>query len=97
MANYVPRLRGKYAKDIIPSLTKEFGYKNVMGVPKLEKITLNMGVGEAKNDIKLLDEAAVDIIGNAAKDFPPIPASISRDSLNYVVPIIFKKKRSQKE
>lgn len=46
---------------------------------------------------KHLDEAAVKIIRKAAKDFPPIPASISRDSLNYVVPIVFKKRRKHKE
>jgi protein TonB len=46
---------------------------------------------------ELLDEAAVKIIGKAAKDFPPIPASISKDGLNYVVPIVFKKRRAKKK
>jgi large subunit ribosomal protein L5 len=54
----MPRLREKYAKEIVPKLQKELGYKNVMAIPKLEKITVNVGIGEAKSDIKLLDEAA---------------------------------------
>ena len=54
----VPRLREKYAKDILSKLQKELGYKNVMAVPKIEKITVNAGIGEAKSEIKLLDEAA---------------------------------------
>lgn len=52
-----PRLAEKYAKDVIPSLMKRFGYKNVMQVPKLEKISLNVGVGQATQDAKLLDAA----------------------------------------
>jgi len=61
MKDYVPRLLGKYRKEIIPSLMKRFGYKNVMEVPRLEKITLNMGVGEAVLDPKVLDHAIEDL------------------------------------
>jgi protein TonB len=46
---------------------------------------------------KLLDETAVKIVGKAANHFPPIPASISKDSLDYVVPIVFKKRKSTKK
>lgn len=55
------RLRVKYDKEVIPSLMKEFKYKNVMQVPKLEKIVLNMGVGEAVKDIKVMDAAVRDM------------------------------------
>jgi large subunit ribosomal protein L5 len=52
------RLREKYQKDVIPALTKEFGYKNVMAVPRLEKIVVNMGLGEATSNAKLVDVGA---------------------------------------
>lgn len=54
---YVPRLYEFYQSEIVKDLQKEFGYKNIMQVPKLEKISINLGMGEAKNDHKLLDEA----------------------------------------
>jgi large subunit ribosomal protein L5 len=53
-----PRLQQRYQEEILPKLQKEFNYGNVMAVPKLTKITINVGIGEAKSDIKLLDEAA---------------------------------------
>ena len=52
-----PRLRDFYEKEIVGKLRDEIGCKNVMEVPKLTKITINIGMGEAKTDIKLLDEA----------------------------------------
>ena len=55
------RLREKYQNEIISSLQKEFGFKNVMQVPKLEKIVVNCGVGEAIDNAKLLDSAMADI------------------------------------
>ncbi|MDH4265516.1 MAG: 50S ribosomal protein L5 [Deltaproteobacteria bacterium] len=51
------RLQEIYLKDVVPQLMKTFGYKNVMEVPKLEKIILNMGLGEAVQNIKILDSA----------------------------------------
>ena len=51
------RLREHYQKSVIPALTKEFGYKNVMAVPKIEKISLNIGLGEATQNSKLMDGA----------------------------------------
>ena len=51
------RLIERYQKTVVPSLTKEFSYKNVMAVPKLEKITLNIGLGEATQNVKLMDGA----------------------------------------
>jgi large subunit ribosomal protein L5 len=59
--NYVPRLLTKYRKDIVPALMKQFSYKNVMQVPRIQKIVVNMGVGEAAQDSKQLDEAIADI------------------------------------
>jgi large subunit ribosomal protein L5 len=52
------RLRDRYQKEIVPSLSKEFGIENPMAVPKLEKIVLNMGMGEAIANSKVLDTAA---------------------------------------
>lgn len=51
------RLRQHYVKNVVPALAKEFGYKNVMAVPKLEKISINIGLGEATANAKLLDGA----------------------------------------
>jgi large subunit ribosomal protein L5 len=52
------RLKEKYQKDVIPALRKEFGYKNVMAVPKIEKVVVNMGLGEATSNAKLVDTGA---------------------------------------
>jgi large subunit ribosomal protein L5 len=52
-----PRLRERYEQDVLPALTKKFGYKTPMQAPRLTKITLNMGVGEAKQNSKLLESA----------------------------------------
>jgi large subunit ribosomal protein L5 len=57
----VPRLAEQYHKEIVPELMKEFGYKSIMEVPRLEKIVLNMGVGEAVNDKKILENAVGDL------------------------------------
>ena len=58
MADYTPRLKKKYSDDIVKAMTEKFGYKNHMEVPRLEKITLNMGVGEASQDKKKVQTAA---------------------------------------
>jgi large subunit ribosomal protein L5 len=52
------RLREKYQKEVIPALQKEFGYKNVMAVPKIEKVVVNMGLGEATSNAKIIDTGA---------------------------------------
>jgi len=54
---HVPNLRMKYREEIIPALTKEFSYHSVMQVPKLEKIVINQGVGQAVTDKKIVDTA----------------------------------------
>ena len=55
------RLKETYLNEIVDGMTKKFGYKNVMEVPKLDKIVINMGVGEAKDNSKLLDAAVKDM------------------------------------
>jgi large subunit ribosomal protein L5 len=57
----VARLRDRYQKEVIPALEKEFGFENVMEVPKLEKIVINCGVGEATQNPKILDAAMNDV------------------------------------
>ena len=55
------RLREQYQNEIVDAMMKKFGYKNIMEVPKIEKIVLNMGVGEAKENAKLLEAAMTDM------------------------------------
>ncbi len=63
------RLREHYRKTVVPDLMKQFGYGNVMAVPRLSKVVVNMGVGEASGDIKILD-AAVDELATIAGQKP---------------------------
>ena len=55
------RLRDKYTKDVIPALKKEFGYTNVMAIPKITKVVINMGLGEATQNAKIVDTGADEI------------------------------------
>jgi large subunit ribosomal protein L5 len=57
MAAAEARLKQHYQKTVIPALTKEFGYKNVMAVPKIQKVSVNIGLGEATQNAKLMDGA----------------------------------------
>lgn len=57
----VPRLQEKYEKEVVPALMEKFGYKNIMEVPKLDKVVINMGVGEAKENAKVLESAMADM------------------------------------
>lgn len=57
----VTRLKETYQNEIVDAMTKKFGYKNVMQVPKLEKIVINMGIGEAKENSKVLDAAMAEL------------------------------------
>ena len=58
---YVPRMRTKYDTDIVKAMTEKFGYKNAMEVPKISKVTLNMGVGEGTQDKKKVTIAATEM------------------------------------
>ena len=67
------RLKEKYQKEVIPALQKEFGYKNVMAVPKVEKVVVNMGLGEATSNAKIIDTGADElarITGQKPRDAP---------------------------
>jgi large subunit ribosomal protein L5 len=57
----MPRLKDKYRSEVIPALVKEFSYKNVMQVPRLDKVVINMGVGTAVADAKTIDAAVKDM------------------------------------
>lgn len=57
----MPRLRDKYQNEVVAALREKFAYSNVMQVPKIEKIVVNMGVGDAKDNSKLLDAAVKDL------------------------------------
>ena len=52
------RLKDRYKQDVIPALKKEFGYVNVMAVPKIQKVVVNMGLGEATSNVKIIDTGA---------------------------------------
>jgi large subunit ribosomal protein L5 len=52
------RLKDKYLKEVVPALTKEFGYRNVMAVPRIQKVVVNMGLGEATANAKIIDTGA---------------------------------------
>ena len=61
MSTYSPRLKAKYVKEVAPALQKEFNYKSSMQVPRLVKINLNQGLGDAVGDKKIVDNAVVEM------------------------------------
>ena len=61
MANYVPNLKKKYQDEVAPALMQKFGYKSTMQIPRLEKIVLNVGCAEAKENVKVLDAVVGDL------------------------------------
>ncbi|MBI3681321.1 MAG: 50S ribosomal protein L5 [Acidobacteria bacterium] len=71
MAATRPRLKEHYLKNVIPALVKEFGYRNPMAVPKLDKVSVNIGLGEATQNPKLMD-GAVNELGAIAGQRPVI-------------------------
>jgi large subunit ribosomal protein L5 len=64
---YVPRLKARYAEEVVPKIRKEFGIENVMAVPRIERISLNMGMGEAIQNIKILDDAVEEMTALAGQ------------------------------
>lgn len=79
--SYTPRLKEKYQKEIIPALTKQFGYGNKMQVPKLVKISLNQGVGTAITDKKVIEVALEEmsqVTGQKA-----VPTKAKKDISNF--------------
>ncbi len=69
--NMAARLRQHYIEQVVPALTKEFGYKNPMAVPKIDKIAVNIGLGEATQNSKLMD-VAVNELGQIAGQKPVV-------------------------
>ena len=65
--NNFPRLKKKYLEEIVPSLMKQYSYKNVNQVPKLLKVVLNMGLGEAVQNVKIIDSAVADLTNIAGQ------------------------------
>ena len=65
------RLKQHYQKSVVPALVKEFGYKNVMAVPKIQKVSVNIGLGEATQNAKLMD-GAVNELGQIAGQKPVV-------------------------
>jgi large subunit ribosomal protein L5 len=77
------RLRQHYAKVVVPALSKEFGYKNVMAVPKLDKISINIGLGEATQNAKLMDGAVNELAQIAGQK--PVVTKARRSIANFKV------------
>ncbi|HEX2644018.1 MAG TPA: 50S ribosomal protein L5 [Thermoanaerobaculia bacterium] len=63
----MPRLKQRYQDEVVPKLKKEFGIENIMAVPRIEKISLNMGIGEAIQNIKVLDDAVEEMAAIAGQ------------------------------
>ena len=61
MSNYVPNLKAKYQAEVAPALMQKFGYKSTMQIPRLDKIVINVGCAEAKENVKVLDAVVGDL------------------------------------
>ncbi|HNS13321.1 MAG TPA: 50S ribosomal protein L5 [Bacteroidia bacterium] len=78
---YTPRLKDKYRKEIVPALAKKFNYKSVMQVPRLLKICVNQGVGDAVSDKKLIEYAMTEM--NAVTGQKCVPTKSKKDISNF--------------
>ena len=89
MADYTPRLKTQYSESIVKAMTEKFGYENPMQVPKLAKITLNMGVGEASQDKKKVQTAAeeMELIAGQKPVITKAKKSIAQFKLREGMPI----------
>ena len=87
--SYTPRMRSKYDSEIAKAMTEKFGYKNVMEVPKISKIVLNMGVGEATQDKKKVEQAAqeMELIAGQKPVITKAKKSIAQFKLREGMPI----------
>ena len=87
--SYEPRLRKKYKEEVIPALMEQFQYSSIMQVPKLEKIAINQGVGEATQDKKLVDNAVKEMSMITGQQAVPTKAkkSVSNFKLREQMPI----------
>ncbi|HHW58196.1 MAG TPA: 50S ribosomal protein L5 [Clostridia bacterium] len=77
------RLRDKYQQEVVPALIERFGYKNIMQVPKLEKVVINIGVGEAKENPKALEAAVNDLTMIAGQK--PVITRAKRSIANFKI------------
>ena len=86
---YVPRLKDKYQKEVVPALMEQFNYTTVMQAPRLEKICINQGIGDATGDKKLVDNAANELTIIAGQKAVPTKArtSVSNFKLREGMPI----------
>ena len=89
MADYTPRMKGMYDSTIAKAMTEKFGYKNVLEVPRIEKIVLNMGVGEATQDKKKVEQAAqeMELIAGQKPVITKAKKSIAQFKLREGMPI----------
>ncbi len=78
---YIPRLKEKYKADVVPALAKKFNYKSSMQVPRLSKICINQGVGEAVSDKKLIDSALAEMTIITGQK--PVPTRSKKDISNF--------------
>lgn len=79
----MPRLKDTYNSEVIPAMMKKFGYKNVMQVPRIEKIVINMGLGDAKENAKALESAVDDLTVIAAQK--PVVTIAKKSVANFKV------------
>lgn len=86
---YIPRLKTKYLQQVVPTMMEQFNYSSVMQVPRLEKICINQGIGEATGDKKLVDMAAVELTTITGQKAVPTRArtSVSNFKLREGMPI----------
>lgn len=87
--NYVPRLKTKYQKEVAPALMEQYSYSSVMQVPRIEKICINQGIGDATGDKKLVDNAAAELTIITGQKAVPTKAkkSVSNFKLREGMPI----------
>lgn len=87
--NYVPRLKTKYQKEVAPALMQQFNYSSVMQVPRIVKVCINQGIGDATGDKKLVDNAATELSTIVGQKAVPTKAkhSISNFKLREGMPI----------
>lgn len=87
--NYVPRLKTKYQQEVAPALMQQFSYSSVMQVPRIEKVCINQGIGDATGDKKLVDNAAAELSIIVGQKAVPTKAkhSISNFKLREGMPI----------
>ncbi len=79
--SYIPRLKKQYQEEIVPALQKQFGFKSIMRVPKIEKIILSQGIGEAVADKKIIDGAMEDIAVITGQK--PVATTSKKDVSNF--------------